>query len=132
MKQVNAAAIRVINLRVINISVINVTVTYSPAPRQTREWQLALDLGSDVQYALMQSGVLREFADLNLGALSLGIWGKRCDAHQTLKELDRVEIYRPLRVDPKVARRERFNRQGAKRAGLFASKRVGAKAGYGG
>ena len=35
-----------------------------------------------------------------------------------------------LRVDPKVARRERFNDQGAKSAGLFTKKRPGAKAGY--
>jgi putative ubiquitin-RnfH superfamily antitoxin RatB of RatAB toxin-antitoxin module len=47
-----------------------------------------------------------------------------------LRDQDRVEIYRGLRVDPKVARRERFNRQGAKRAGLFAKTRAGAKAGY--
>jgi putative ubiquitin-RnfH superfamily antitoxin RatB of RatAB toxin-antitoxin module len=47
-----------------------------------------------------------------------------------LRDLDRVEIYRPLTVDPKVARRQRFNKQGAKAAGLFARKRAGAKAGY--
>ncbi|MDH5708755.1 MAG: RnfH family protein, partial [Hylemonella sp.] len=49
---------------------------------------------------------------------------------QVLRDLDRVELYRPLKVDPKVARRERFARQGARGAGLFASKRAGAKAGY--
>jgi hypothetical protein len=41
-----------------------------------------------------------------------------------------VEIYRPLRVDPKVARRERFKKQGARTAGLFASRRSNAKSGY--
>jgi putative ubiquitin-RnfH superfamily antitoxin RatB of RatAB toxin-antitoxin module len=41
-----------------------------------------------------------------------------------------LEILRSLRVDPKVARRERFQRQGAKTAGLFAKRRVGAKPGY--
>jgi len=45
-------------------------------------------------------------------------------------EGDRLEVYRPLTVDPKVARRARFVRQGAKTAGLFANKRPGAKAGY--
>ena len=43
---------------------------------------------------------------------------------------DRVEVYRALKVDPKVARRERFAKQGARTTGLFASKRPGAKAGY--
>jgi putative ubiquitin-RnfH superfamily antitoxin RatB of RatAB toxin-antitoxin module len=76
--------------------------------------------------------VFNEFVDLDLSALNTGIWGKRYALSQKLKDDDRIEIYRPLRVDPKVARRERFTRQGAKRAGLFANKRVGAKAGYGG
>jgi hypothetical protein len=49
---------------------------------------------------------------------------------QVLQDLDRVEIYRPLKVDPKVARRTRFVEQGARTAGLFARKRPGAKAGY--
>jgi sulfur carrier protein len=47
-----------------------------------------------------------------------------------LQDGDRLEIYRPLKVDPKVARRERFARQGAKTTGLFAKRRPGAKAGY--
>jgi putative ubiquitin-RnfH superfamily antitoxin RatB of RatAB toxin-antitoxin module len=42
-----------------------------------------------------------------------------------LRDLDRIELYRPLKVDPKVARRERFQRQGARAAGLFARKRRG-------
>jgi hypothetical protein len=41
-----------------------------------------------------------------------------------------VELYRPLLVDPKVARRERFRRQGARNTGLFAQRRPGAKPGY--
>lgn len=88
--------------------------------------------GSNVKQAVLQSGVLREFADLALDNLNVGIWGRHNTLNHKLKEYDRIEIYRPLRVDPKVARRERFTRQGAKRAGLFANKRVGAKAGYGG
>jgi putative ubiquitin-RnfH superfamily antitoxin RatB of RatAB toxin-antitoxin module len=37
---------------------------------------------------------------------------------------------RTLKVDPKVARRERFVKQGAKAAGLFSQRRAGGKAGY--
>jgi len=47
-----------------------------------------------------------------------------------LRAGDRLEIYRPLRVDPKVARRERFAKQGARTTGLFARQRPGAKTGY--
>jgi putative ubiquitin-RnfH superfamily antitoxin RatB of RatAB toxin-antitoxin module len=60
----------------------------------------------------------------------VGIWGRKATRDQLLRDRDRVEIYRPLRVDPKVARRERFARQGAGTTGLFAKRRVGAKAGY--
>ena len=114
------------------VPVIQVTVVYSSAPRHTREWHLSLPVGSCVSQAVVQSGAPQEFVDLGSNALALGIWGKPCGANQVLKDNDRIEIYRPLRVDPKVARRERFSQQGAKRAGLFASKRVGSKAGYGG
>jgi putative ubiquitin-RnfH superfamily antitoxin RatB of RatAB toxin-antitoxin module len=111
---------------------VKVTIAYSPAPRQVREWALDLPAGSNARQAITQCGILQEFADLTIDGLSAGIWGKRFSLNHKLKDNDRVEIYRPLRVDPKVARRERFTRQGAKRAGLFANKRVGAKAGYGG
>ena len=111
---------------------LKVTVAYSPAPRQVREWTLELPSGCSARQAIEQCGVLAEFAELTLDGLSAGIWSKRFGLNQKLKDQDRVEIYRPLLVDPKVARRERFKRQGAKRAGLFANKRVGAKAGYGG
>ena len=111
---------------------MKVTVVYSSAPRQVREWALDVSSDSSVRQAIMQSGVLAEFANLDLGDLSAGIWGKRHSLNHKLKDNDRIEIYRPLRIDPKVARRERFARQGAKSAGLFATKRAGAKAGYGG
>lgn len=111
---------------------MQVTVAYSPEPRLVREWVIDVPHSSSARQALMQCGVLAEFADLVLDALNIGIWGKRYSLNYKLKDNDRVEIYRPLRVDPKVARRERFTSQGAKRAGLFATKRAGAKAGYGG
>jgi sulfur carrier protein len=50
--------------------------------------------------------------------------------NQVLKDGDRLEIYRPLLVDPKLARKQRFKRQGKGRTGLFARRRVGAVAGY--
>jgi RnfH family Ubiquitin len=66
----------------------------------------------------------------SLGALFLSIWGHPCQLDTVLKPQDRIELSRALKVDPKVARRERFQAQGAKSAGLFAKKRPGAKSGY--
>ena len=113
---------------------MKIAVTYAPAQRLADEWLVDLPVGSCVQLALEQSGVLTAFSDipelLARGELALGIWGRSCSADHVLMDQDRVEIYRPLRVDPKVARRERFRGQGVKRAGLFAKKREGGKAGY--
>ncbi len=109
---------------------MNIVLVYSPAPRQVREWALVLPPGSTVAQALDSSGVFAEFPDLAAGRLMLGIWGRKTSLKQVLQAQDRLEIHRPLRADPKVARRERFTSQGAKKSGLFARKRAGAKAGY--
>ncbi|SFU46950.1 hypothetical protein SAMN05216350_10230 [Polaromonas sp. YR568] len=109
---------------------LKVAMVYSPAPRQVRQWALELAGGTTVAQALEASGILKEFPELQGARLVLGLWGRKTTPGHVLLEGDRLEIYRGLRVDPKVARRERFNRQGAKRAGLFAKTRAGAKAGY--
>lgn len=112
----------------------SVTVCFSPAPRRVLECALELPVGSTLAHALSLACQSPNWpSDWPLDrckALSAGLWGRKADWHAVLREGDRVELYRPLRVDPKVARRERFNRQGARRAGLFAKKRPGAAAGY--
>ncbi|MDI9333637.1 MAG: RnfH family protein [Cytophagales bacterium] len=62
--------------------------------------------------------------------LSPAVWGRSVKMDDALQAGDRVELVRGLRVDPMTARRERFNQQGIKKAGLFKTKRAGAKAGY--
>jgi uncharacterized protein len=109
---------------------LKISLVYSPAPRQVREWGLELAPGSSVAQALAECRIFEEFAELQAAQPVIGIWGKKTCLDQPLKEGDRVEIYRDLRVDPKIARRERFDRQGVKRAGLFAKTRKGGKAGY--
>ena len=100
------------------------------APRQVREVEIQIPAPGSARQALHLSGLLQQFPELVGQDLVLGIWGRKCGLDQPLRDLDRIEIYRPLQVDPKVARRERFARQGARSAGLFARRRAGAKAGY--
>lgn len=109
---------------------LNITLVYSPAPRQVREWALELEAGATVGDAMDCCRLFEEFAELQKNRLLVGIWGRKTRLDHLLHDNDRIEVYRTLRVDPKVARRERFNRQGAKSAGLFTKKRPGAKAGY--
>lgn len=109
---------------------MRLTVVHSPAPRQVREWALELPPGATVLRALQASGIAAEDPALELDAAGVGIWGRKARLDDLVHEGDRIEVYRPLRVDPKVARRERFRAQGARSAGLFATKRPGAKPGY--
>jgi uncharacterized protein len=106
---------------------IRVSVLFSPSAREVREWVLDLHGGTTVLQALQASGLAREF---DLRSAPVGVWGRKARLSQPLRDGDRIEVYRPLTVDPKVARRERFRKQGARAAGLFAKQRAGAKPGY--
>jgi len=63
--------------------------------------------------AIQQSGLLTQFPEINLTSCKVGIFGKVKKLTDTLREGDRVEIYRPLIADPKEMRRERAS-QGKK------------------
>lgn len=108
---------------------MRITVVYSPAPRQVLERKLDLPEASTARQALQACGLLDERPELHARPLDVGVWGRRCPTTQVLEEGDRLEIYRPLRVDPKVARRERFQKQGARSAGLFARRAPAGKSG---
>jgi putative ubiquitin-RnfH superfamily antitoxin RatB of RatAB toxin-antitoxin module len=102
---------------------IHALVLYSPEPREVHEWPVVLPSGATVLQALQACGVQAAFPELDLHSATVGVWGHKAGLEQVLHERDRVEIYRPLQVDPKLARRERFRRQGARAAGLFARKK---------
>ena len=101
-------------------ALVRVCVAFSPAPRDVREWHVHVAAGSTVSDAIAASPLRTEFPAMEQSAMTLGVWGRKAAPGQVLRDGDRVEIYRPLQVDPKVARRERFRRQGARAAGLFA------------
>ena len=105
---------------------LTVLLVRAPGPRQIEQRELRLPAGSTLGQALAAAGWSPEGA----GTTEVGIWGRKAPLDRTLRDGDRVELYRPLKVDPKLARRERFGRQGARTAGLFAQRRPGAKPGY--
>jgi sulfur carrier protein len=109
---------------------IAVEIVAAAGPRQVVQAQLQLPAGARVADALRAAQSLVDFAGLVLADMPVGIWGRKASAAQLLQTGDRIECYRPLLVDPKVARRERFAQQGARSTGLFAKRRPGAKAGY--
>ena len=62
--------------------------------------------GSTVLDVVLQSGLLESHPDHVLEDLALGIWGREAERDQVIKNGDRIEIYRPLEIDPKEARRQ--------------------------
>lgn len=107
-----------------------VTVAWSPAPRQVLEWTVQVPEGATLRDAVVASGWPQACPGADAAQADVGVWGRRLPLEHPVREGDRIEIYRGLLVDPKVARRERFQKQGARAAGLFANKRPGAKPGY--
>lgn len=111
---------------------LTVLLCWSPAPREVREVALRVPAGSSVASALAdaQAQAACPVLAADAAVADVGIWGRRAQPSDVLREGDRIELYRPLTVDPKYARRERFRRQGARSAGLFATRRAGGKPGY--
>ena len=86
---------------------MNIEVVYCPGPGVCDRLLLNLPAGATVADALAASG-LAERHRLPDSGLRLGGWCKPCEVHSLLRERDRVEVYRPLTVDPKEARRQRY------------------------
>lgn len=110
-----------------SLEVIEVTVVFSPQPRVVREWTLTVPAGASVEQALLKAeglsaALLEAGLPATLSSCEIGVWNKPAALGDVLRPLDRIEIYRPLKVDPKVARRERFEKQGKRSTGLFARK----------
>jgi len=89
---------------------MRVVVSYSPAPRQVDSVELDLPPGSRLADALHASGLLERHGLGAADGLHVGIWGRAGALDTPLREADRVEVYRGLRVDPKEARRQRYRK----------------------
>lgn len=89
---------------------MRVEVAYA---RPDRQWLIAVEVepGASARDAVERSGIVAECPEIDAHALRLGIFGEACDPATVLRAGDRVEIYRPLQVDPKEARRRRAGRR---------------------
>ncbi|WP_411725426.1 RnfH family protein [Methyloglobulus sp.] len=63
--------------------------------------------GTTIEQAVNLTDLLARFPEIGHSELKVGIFGVVCKPEQTVKQGDRVEIYRPLIHDPKEARRQR-------------------------
>jgi putative ubiquitin-RnfH superfamily antitoxin RatB of RatAB toxin-antitoxin module len=85
---------------------INVEVAYALPERQVIR-AVNVDKGTTIGAAIVQSGIMMDFPDLELEGADVGIFGKAAQMTTVLQDGDRVEIYRPLIADPKEVRRKR-------------------------
>ncbi|WP_066569161.1 RnfH family protein [Snodgrassella sp. CFCC 13594] len=85
---------------------IPVELAYATADRQYL-WQGQVPVGTTARGLLTREEVTAYFADINLVALPLGVCGKKIADDVVLQSWDRVELYRPLLIDPKENRRRR-------------------------
>ena len=85
---------------------ITVEVVCATAERQLLR-RVILPAGSQVVAAIEQSGILQEMPEVAFDPSHIGIFSRRVAPDDILHDGDRVEIYRPLTLDPKDARRRR-------------------------
>ncbi|MDX9707174.1 MAG: RnfH family protein [Azospira sp.] len=76
-------------------------------PHAAERVEIELPEGSTVLQAVEASGILAKHPEIDPGKTRYGIYAKPAKADTVLRELDRVEIYRPLIADPKEVRRQR-------------------------
>jgi putative ubiquitin-RnfH superfamily antitoxin RatB of RatAB toxin-antitoxin module len=94
---------------------LRVSVAFSPRAGEVDVVELLLPAGATVADALRESGMQARHPGHALEKLPVGIWGAFCERTDPLRDRDRVEVYRPLQVDPMEARRQRQRVQRAAR-----------------
>jgi uncharacterized protein len=94
---------------------LRIEVVFAAAPHDVRSVQLRLADGATVADALRASGLLSGLSAEAAAVLQAGIWGRAAAPDARLRDRDRVELTRALRVDPKEARRLRYQRDGVRK-----------------
>jgi putative ubiquitin-RnfH superfamily antitoxin RatB of RatAB toxin-antitoxin module len=85
---------------------MNVGVCYAQADRQL--WmRLEVPDDSTIEQTINLSGVLNQYPEIDLSKQKVGIFGKIATLDSTVKEGDRVEIYRQITADPQMVQRRR-------------------------
>jgi len=88
------------------VKTITVEVAYALPNEQVI---LSLEVPEDtvVEEAIKRSAILESYPQIDLGADKVGIFGKMCKLNASLRNKDRIEIYRKLIADPKESRRQK-------------------------
>lgn len=85
---------------------MTVEVAYA-LPQKQIILTVSLPQDASVEQAILRSGILEKFPEIDLAQTKVGIFSKLTKLDARLRDKDRVEIYRPLLADPKEVRRKR-------------------------
>lgn len=88
---------------------MQVEVAYARPEKQTIV-ALEMNVGATVEEAIAQSKLLERFPEIRIAENKVGIFGQIVGLATQLHDGDRVEIYRPLQIDPRKARMQRVRR----------------------
>ena len=89
---------------------LEIEVVYGLPDKQVLK-KLNVQNGCTAREAVCQSGLDEIFSELDLQTAPLEIFCKSVKSETLLRDKDRIEIYRPLLIDPKEARRKRVQNQ---------------------
>jgi putative ubiquitin-RnfH superfamily antitoxin RatB of RatAB toxin-antitoxin module len=84
---------------------IEIEVVFALPEKQSLQ-TLRIEAGVTVGGVIEKSGLLAAFPDQSLAEMTLGVWGREVEKSRIVKAGDRIEIYRPLQLDPREARRQ--------------------------
>lgn len=85
---------------------ILIEVVYGLAHKQ-KLLSLPVKQNTSVEEAIIESGIISLFPEIDLAVNKVGIWNKVVKLSQLVEDLDRIEVYRPMIADPKEVRKRR-------------------------
>lgn len=85
---------------------IQIELVYG-TPQNQKLLTLVVQQGTTVEQAIIDSGMLKIFEEIDLSVNKVGVWNHTVKLNYVLNDLDRIEIYRPLLADPKEVRKRR-------------------------
>jgi putative ubiquitin-RnfH superfamily antitoxin RatB of RatAB toxin-antitoxin module len=96
----------VMNEESIAVAQLAIEVVYGTPTRQ-EIISCIIEPNTTIEQAILASGIMEEFPEIDLAVNNVGIWNRAAKLKDIVKDLDRIEVYRPLLADPKEVRKRR-------------------------
>ncbi len=86
---------------------IQIGVAYATSEEQT--WlDISVFEGATIKEAIEMSGILKKFPEIDLEKQKVGIYGEIKSLDTLVEDGDRVEIYRPIKIDPEHVEHNKY------------------------